>query len=69
MFYKSNVPGFPPNFLLSETGSKICIQPQHYYKNLQIFKKIEGGPELVPGRELVHHHYVTAQVLLMTSEC
>ena len=22
-----------------------------------MFKKIEGGRELVPGRELVHHHY------------
>ena len=25
-------------------------------KNNKSSKKIEGGPELVPGRELVHHH-------------
>ena len=26
-------------------------------KKLLLFKKTEGGRELVPGRELVHHHY------------
>ena len=31
---------------------------QHiFYQKVSVFKKIEGGPELVHGCELVHHHY------------
>ena len=26
-------------------------------KNYKSSRKLRGGPELVPGRELVHHHY------------